>query len=133
MSNLVSFEVAMWTCVVTYVLLLAFHLVIIVGAGILSEIPIHLVWGGKLKTRSRLVAFEAVALVVTTGFLVLTLIHSGMLSLPLVAPLSGYAMWGLSGFFALNTLGNLLARTTFEKSLSVATAVLSVATLRLAL
>ncbi len=133
MSQLLSFELAMWICVISYASLLVLHVVLLVGAGLMSHLPIGVVWGGRLTSRSQLVFFETVALVITSAFLGLTLIHARVISLASLETLSSYSMWVLAAFFALNVAGNLTAPSKFEKAQTVVAALLSVATLRLAL
>lgn len=132
MSNLLSFEAATWVCVVIYALMLGFHMLVVVGAVFMAKIPIESVWGGRLKTRSQLLAFETVALVVTAAFMILTGIHAGLLEMPALKTFARYSMWALTAFFALNALGNLASPSRFEKSMAGVALLLSVASLRLA-
>ena len=133
MKSLISFKFASSASIFVYSLLLAFHVVIMIGAGIFDLIPIDTAWGGKMESQEQLIVFEFVALFVVLLSFFLTLVKTGHIKIAKLYKTSHYSMWFFFGYFLLNTVGNLAAKTNFEKSMSIATILLSVCALRLAL
>lgn len=133
MKSLISFKFASSASILIYSLLLIFHIALIIGAGIFEFIPIEIVWGGKMKDQEQLIVFEFIALIVVLLCLFLTLVKTGHIKIAKLYKTSHYSMWFFSTYFLLNTVGNLAAKTNFEKSMSIATILLSVCALRLAL
>ncbi len=99
-------------------LALAFHLLIL-----LKIIPYEITWGGKLKNDSEMYVFELFSITINS-FLLYVLSQKGNFIKPLFSPKTlTLILWVFFGVFALNTLGNLFAETTFEKSFSILTLV----------
>ncbi|TLF44426.1 hypothetical protein [Maribacter aurantiacus] len=103
--------------VMAYVL---FHILIL-----LQLIPSHVVWGGKIMEPKTILILEWVAL------LVMLFLGSVILMKTKVIPnkwqektLNRWLMV-FSVYFILNTLGNLLAETIFEKSQALLTLILA--------
>ena len=91
-------------------LLFVFHLLIVAGI-----IPYTIVWAGKIQNRQQMLRMETVSLIILTLVVLLVLMRMGYLHWvenPLV--LKG-GMWLLFAFFTLNTLGNMTAKSPFEK------------------
>jgi hypothetical protein len=90
-------------------------------------------WGGRIQSKEQFILFEGISLTVQTICLLLTLIRAEYLRLERLANIAHIGMWVLFAIFALNTVGNILAKTTFEKSFTVITIILALFSLRLAL
>lgn len=133
MKNLISFKFASSVSILVYSLFLIFHIVLLIGAGILDLIPINIIWGGRLETKQQLIELEIVALLVLLLCLFLTLIKTGHIKVAKLSSVSHYSMWFFFAYFLLNTVGNLASKTSFEKSMSAFTILLSICALRLAL
>lgn len=91
-------------------LLFVFHLLVIAGL-----IPYGIVWAGKINNREQMLRMETVSLLVLTLAVLLVLMRMGYVQWvenPIV--LQG-GMWLLFAFFTLNTLGNMTAKSPFEK------------------
>jgi hypothetical protein len=91
-------------------LLFVFHLLVIVGI-----VPYSIVWAGKLQNRQQMLRMESISILVLSLVALLVSLRMGYLSWthnPLI--LRG-SMWLLFGLFALNTLGNMTAKSPFEK------------------
>ena len=117
---------------ILYVLLILFHIIVVIGGGVLTVIPHDIVWGGRIADRETLLVTEIVSLAVTAVFLFLTLVKAGRLKIRLLSAVSHYAMWVLFVCFLLNTAGNLVSKTVFEKSMAVFSLLLALGSLRLA-
>jgi hypothetical protein len=133
MKNLISFKFASSASILVYGLLLIFHIALSIGAGLFDFIPLDIVWGGKMKTKEQLIGFELVAFFVVLFCLFLTLVKTEHIKIAKLYKVSHYSMWFLFAYFLLNTAGNLASKTSFEKSMSIATILLSICALRLAL
>jgi len=99
----------------------AFHLGIIV-----KLIPYDVVWGGRLKTDSEMYRFEIISVLVNLFLISVLLIKGSYLKLRVNKNAVNIVLWGFFIVFSLNTIGNILANTTFEKFFSVLTLVLAI-------
>lgn len=97
-------------------LTLAFHFLIL-----LKIIPYELTWGGKLKNDSEMYVFEFLSITINS-FLLYVLLQKGNFVKPIFGPKAfTIILWIFFVIFALNTVGNLFAKTIFEKSFSILT------------
>lgn len=101
---------------------------ILVGAltffhlGILIKIiPYDITWGGRLENDQQMYAFEAFSLMLNLLFGLLLLVKAEKISLKLPQKLVNGGLWMFFGLFALNTVGNIIAETTFEKFFTIVT------------
>lgn len=104
-----------------WMLLLNF-LVIIFHLGILLRfIPYGIAWGGRLKNDQDMYIFECVSIGVIL-ILIFTLLLKGKYLKPQVNNrILNFILWIYFVIFVLNTLGNVLAKTNFEKIFSIVT------------
>ena len=97
-----------------------FHLCIL-----LKIIPYEITWGGRLKNDTEMYMFEGISILVNL-VLGLTLLIKGKYVKQLISlKIVNVILWIFLILFALNTIGNMLAETTFEKSFAVVTLFLS--------
>lgn len=101
---------------------------IIVGAltffhlGILFKlIPYDITWGGRLENDQQMYAFEAFSLTLNLLFGLLLMVKGEKISLKLPPKVVNGGLWLFFGLFALNTVGNIIAETTFEKFFTIVT------------
>lgn len=113
--------------------LILFHLGIVAGILFFNYVPTDFLWGGRIQSREQFILFEGISLIIQTICLFLTLIKAGYLRLERLENIAHLGMWILFALFALNTAGNILAKTTFEKAFTVVTIILALFSLRLAL
>ncbi|MBK5278893.1 MAG: hypothetical protein JJE09_08520 [Bacteroidia bacterium] len=133
MRKFVSFKRATNLSLAIFGLFIMFHLAIIIGIVIFNYVPIDFLWGGRMETRNQLLGFEFISLIVMAFCILIVLIHSERIRIPKLKNVVQIALWILFAMFVLNTLGNIIAKTMFEKFLAVVTAILSILCLRLAL
>ena len=93
-----------------------FHLSIL-----LKIIPYEITWSGRLKNDSEMYVFETISIIVNF-ILGLTLLIKGnyikqIISLKMV----NIILWIFLILFGLNTIGNIFAKTNFEKIFSILT------------
>lgn len=106
-----------------------FHLLVILGI-----VPDSIVWGGKVNNRQKLVAMELLSLstILLTG--AVGFIRALQLAQGEVVLLTTILSWLLFAVFVLNSIGNLFAKTSFERfAFTPVTLILAYIFLRLAL
>tara|TARA_Y100001980_G_C14556892_1_gene352502 strand:+ start:72189 stop:72608 length:420 start_codon:yes stop_codon:yes gene_type:complete len=133
MKRLIGFRQAAITAAALFGLLSLFHLSIIIGIVIFDYAPVEFLWGGQMETRDELLRFEWVSLGVILICLNTVLIRYGWVQLPGMLKTTRVILWVLMALFFLNTLGNILAETVFEKIFAPVTLVLALLCLRLAM
>ena len=101
-------------CLLAVVVL--FHLCIL-----LKIIPYGITWGGRLKNDQEMYVFESLSIAINLflGFL-LALKGALLKSFVPMKVVNGF-LWFFVVLFAFNTLGNLVAESTFEKSFALLT------------
>jgi membrane protease YdiL (CAAX protease family) len=95
---------------------LIFHALIL-----LKIIPYDVTWGGRLKTDQEMYVFEAFSILVN-AFFVYILLQKGHFVSPVFSEKTlSYILWVFFAIFVLNTVGNVVAKTTFEKTFALIT------------
>lgn len=95
-----------------------FHLTILI-----KIIPYEISWGGKLKNDAEMYLFESISILINLFLGYVLLIKGEFVSKLISTKVVNIILWVFLFIFGLNTLGNILAETLFEKSLSLLTLV----------
>lgn len=85
------------------------------GLVLLGVVPREVVWAGRITSRRRLVALEAVSISVLILAVVVVAVDAGYVSTPLGPRWSRAGVWLFVAFFLLNTVGNLTAKRPIER------------------
>ncbi|MFY0645119.1 MAG: hypothetical protein JXR19_11710 [Bacteroidia bacterium] len=93
-----------------------FHICIL-----LKIIPYEITWGGRLKTDSEMYAFESVSLLINLFFGLVLLIKGEFIKALIPMRAVNVILWIFLALFALNTLGNAIAKTNFERYFTIVT------------
>lgn len=133
MKKLISFARAVRWSLILFGLLILFHLAIIIGIAFFDYAPLDFLWGGRMTTAAQLLQFEFISLLVAVACFFLVLVKAKRVHLPRLMGIASVGMWLLFGLFLLNTVGNKVAKTTFEQYFAVVTLLLAFLCLRLAL
>ena len=133
LKKVINFNQAILTSLFVIGLLILFHLSILIGIIFFDFAPTDFLWGGQMNSVEQLFKFEIVSLLALSLFFFLVLIRSKRLNLPKLKSVAHVAMWVLFVIFSLNTIGNLLAKTNFEKLFAIVTGLLAFLLLRIAL
>lgn len=98
-------------------MLLLLSLVMIFHLSILTQIvPYDIVWAGKLKTKQEMYVFETVSILINSILISTLLIKGNYLKINISHKIINAILWIHVVLFSLNTLGNLTAKTLFEKA-----------------
>ena len=127
--NIIDAGTAAVAAAVVTGLFVIFHVLVIVRV-----IPSSIVWGGRDRSRREIVQLElvSIALLAATGSVYV--FRAGDIATGANNLLWAILIWVVAGLFALNSVGNLMARTRFERfAFTPVTVVLTLLALRLAL
>ena len=98
-----------------------FHFAILV-----KLIPYDITWGGRLKTDQEMYVFESLSIIMNLFLILVLLVKGSVVRFSLPMKFVNVVLWIFLVLFALNTLGNAIAETQFEKSFAIITALSSV-------
>ncbi len=99
-------------------LILIFHFLIL-----LKVIPYEITWGGRLKNDTEMYTFETLSIAINLFFVYVLLQKGAYVKAVFGERALSIILWVFFAIFALNTIGNLFAKTTFEKSFTLVTLV----------
>lgn len=102
-----------------------FHLSVIV-----KVIPYDIAWGGRLESDSEMYVLETISIFINL-FLGLVLLVKGNYMKSRFYRTIDIILWVCLALFALNTIGNIFAKTLFEKSFAVLTLVFAILILKI--
>ena len=89
-------------------------------------VPYDIAWGGRLQNDSQMYVFESISILIVL-FLGLVLLMKGeYVKIRFRNKTVNIILWGFLALFLLNTIGNIFARTDFEKSFAVLTFLFSI-------
>lgn len=97
-------------------LVLLFHILILTGI-----IPYAIAWGGDLKTAGEMYVFESSSILINAFFIYILLQKENFVKRVFSPRAISIILWVFFALFVLNTIGNLMARTAFEKAFSLIT------------
>jgi len=103
-------------------LVIIFHFLILI-----KIIPFGIAWGGRLKSAEEMYVFESISIALNL-FLIWIL---SLKSKNVKSKLIDFTLWIFFVVFSLNTIGNLVAHTNFEKGFSVLTFMFALLLLRI--
>lgn len=103
------------------VVIVIFHLCIV-----FKIIPYDIAWGGRLKSDTEMYVFESISISLNLFLILLLAIKGGFVMAMLPLKVVNIFLWIFLILFVLNTIGNLLAETNFEKFFAILTLALAV-------
>jgi hypothetical protein len=93
-----------------------FHLSII-----LKIISYEITWGGRLKNDSEMYIFETISIIINLFLGIILLIKGNYIKQIIPIKVVNLILWIFLIIFGLNTIGNVLAKTNFEKLFAIIT------------
>lgn len=112
MNPKIAIKIMLWLLVIVII----FHLCII-----LKIIPYEITWGGRLKNDSEMYVFETISIIINLILFSILLIKGKYLKEIIPAKIVNVILWIFLVLFGLNTVGNILAKTNFEKFFTLLT------------
>lgn len=112
MSPRTAIKIMLWLLLAV----LLFHLSIVLGI-----VPYEITWGGRLKNDAEMYVFETISIVINFFMGLILLIKGKYLKEVISLKIVNIFLWIFFGLYALNTIGNLLAQTNFEKFFAILT------------
>ncbi len=92
---------------------------------LIKIIPYVITWGGRLETDEQMYTFVSLGILINC-FFVFTLVQKAEFTNPIFSPkITTIILWIFFGLFIFNTMGNLFAKTYFEKGFSLITGLYS--------
>lgn len=103
-------------------LVIAFHILIL-----LQIIPFNIAWGGRLKSLQEMYLFESISIALNLFliWMLLLKVKGGK------RKIIDIILWVFFVIFSLNTIGNLFAKTNFEKYFSILTLIFAILLLKI--
>ncbi len=98
------------------VAVILFHLSIM-----LKLVPYEITWGGRLKSDSEMYVFEAISVIINLFLFSILLIKGKYLKELIPMKIVNITLWIFLVIFGLNTIGNIFAKTNFEKFFTLLT------------
>jgi len=112
MSSKLAIKIMLWLLAVIVI----FHLTII-----LKIIPYENTWGGRLKNDTEMYFFESISILINLFLFFILMIKGDYLAEIIPMKVVNVMLWIFLFLFGLNTIGNILAETNFEKLFSLLT------------
>lgn len=112
MNQKTAIKIMLWMLLAV----ILFHLCII-----LKIVPYEITWGGKLKTDSEMYIFETISILINLFLCFILYIKGKYIREVVSMKIVNIILWIFFILFGLNTVGNILAKTHFEKFFTVVT------------
>lgn len=116
-----NLKTAINTLIFFLALVILFHICIV-----LKIIPYDITWGGRLKNDVEMYIFETNSILINAFLILMLLIKGGYLKEFISIKIVNIFLWIFFGLFLLNTIGNLFAKTNFEKFFTILTLAFSI-------
>lgn len=122
-------KIALIGSISIFSLSILFHLLVI-----MKVIPSTIVWGGRVENQQELLKFESISIILNVFFLLILLMINTTIKVKVKPIVFRLVLWLMSALFILNTIGNLLAKSSIETMIfTPVTILLSIFSLYLAL
>lgn len=102
--------------IVISTLVLIFHVFIL-----LKIISYEITWGGRLKNDQDMYVFESFSIIVNVFFIYVLLQKGNFVKAVFNEKVVSFILWIFFALFVLNTIGNVMAKTLFEKVFTLVT------------
>lgn len=93
---------------------------------IFKIIPYNITWGGRLQNDEEMYVFEAISILINLFLMLVLLMKEGYLKYKFSERTINIILWIFVFIFLLNTVGNIFAKTAFEKIFTGLTLLLAV-------
>jgi hypothetical protein len=114
-------KTAIKTMLYLLIAIILFHLCIM-----LKIVSYEFTWGGRLKNDFEMYIFETISVIINLFLFSILLIKGKYLRSFISIKIVNITLWVFLIVFGLNTIGNILAKTNFEKFFTLLTLALSI-------
>ena len=98
-----------------------FHICIIA-----KVIPYNIAWGGRLTNDTEMYVFETISIFINVFLSWILLMEGNFIKFKFSSKTIHIILWVFFGLFVLNTIGNIFAKTNFEKFFAVLTGLFTI-------
>ena len=95
---------------------IVFHICIM-----LRIIPYNIAWGGRLTNDNEMYVFETISILINLFLCCVLLMKGDFIIFKFSDKIVKVILWTFFGLFVLNTIGNIFAKTNFEKLFAILT------------
>lgn len=88
---------------------------------IFKLIPYNIAWGGRLENDNQMYVFEAVSILINSILIVVLFLKNKKITQRISDRILNVILWFYLSVFLLNTIGNIFAKTNFEKFFAILT------------
>ena len=114
-------KIASTTLISIITAIIIFHFLIL-----FKQIPYTIAWGGRLENDTQMYVFETISIIINLLIILVLMLKSNFIKNSFSAKYINGILWFFMLLFALNTIGNMLAKTDFEKYFAILTFISSV-------
>ncbi len=104
-----------------FIAVILFHISVIV-----KVVPYDIAWGGRLQNDSEMYVFELISILIILFLGLVLLMKGDYLKFRFQNKTINIILWIFTALFLLNTIGNIFAKTNFEKLFAVLTFVFAI-------
>jgi hypothetical protein len=104
------------TLIVIYSIITVFHSCIL-----LKIIPYDITWGGRLQNDQEMYVFETTSIAINLFLIWILLMKGDFVTYKFSIKVIHIILWIFVAVFALNTIGNIFAKTLLEKAFTLLT------------
>lgn len=101
--------------------------IILLHLSIITKIvPYDITWGGRLQNDREMYVFETISILINVFLCWILLMKGDLVTYKFPAKVIDVILWIFFAIFILNTIGNIFAKTFFEKQFAFLTGLFSV-------
>lgn len=109
MKKLLPLHIATKGLMVIFSLTIVFHLLVL-----FNIVPSTIVWGGTISSHNQLIIMESISIFINILLLAVVCVYSGIIKIGVNPVVLKIIFWLMFGLFLLNTVGNLMSRSSLE-------------------
>ena len=100
---------------------LLFSVIVFHTCIMLRIIPYNIAWGGRLTNDNEMYVFETISILINLFLCWVLLMKGDFIIFKFSDKIVKVILWTFFGLFVLNTVGNIFAKTNFEKLFAILT------------
>jgi hypothetical protein len=101
--------------------------IILLHLSIITKIvPYDITWGGRLQNDTEMYVFESISILINVFLCWILMMKGDLVTYKFPAKVIDVILWIFFAIFILNTIGNIFAKTFFEKQFAFLTGLFSV-------